>query len=921
MWGTKKAGFQMLQVNPENMRCTTAALFSLLLVLSSLGTFAAQDETFLRDVEAEISVDAANESATLAYGWATSAGGAMDDFISQSATYSNGTFIVVGSYEGDIQFRDQIDGHGATGGSSDRDAMIGWINPNGTWNASLAFGTNGIDSVEAVSLLPGGDVILAGNFCLNSAGFQCQLQFGDLAPLTKNDEDDDGNVFLARLDAGGTWLWSTQLGNEYDNFVFDMMITTTNEIHLGVLFRDSIEFQGDILPAAEQGSVITAVYNEGGQPLSYVSLDTQEGIEPVGGLCEDGAGQTYISATFRGEVLVGETLLVSEGETDMMVASYQGNEWMWAISAGGPLEERAWGCSGSPNQGISVVGEFAGNATFGVHSTTTSQNVDMVLALVSSSGIWNSIATAGGTGTDRATGVVTNAQGDITITGTTSAGIEIGEDLLPDLDGVNDDMHNDIFLATYLQNGTWAWAVSAGGDGNDEPTDLTFALDGSPLLTFMLSGTASIGIHNATSYGGYDVGVWLYQTDRDGDGILDGEDNCPRSANTQQGNHDSDLFGDECDNDDDDDGVEDDLDDCPTGALNWVSNSNTDHDGDGCEDNGEDFDDDEDTVFDFNDLCPLGPVGWISTPEDDTEGDGCADYDTDEDGFIDQMDNCPSVANPTQGDLDEDGLGDACDVDEDGDGIAAPADNCPRDTTAWASNPINDYDQDGCHDSINDDDDDGDGFLDADDACPSGDFNWNSEEVSIQLDHDQDGCQDSTEDDDDDNDGVSDSFDACPKGMVGAAVPGQDEDQDGCLDATEDEDDDNDGVLDIIDACPQTEAGAQVGIQGCSMSQLDDDLDGVSNADDMCLNSLPVQVDETGCAVLGQNDDAASENNEDGNLAQWLLMVAVVLLLAAGFVTYTGKPQSKTAQNITPPKRPVGLDDAVSISVEHAEQE
>ena len=51
----------------------------------------------------------------------------------------------------------------------------------------------------------------------------------------------------------------------------------------------------------------------------------------------------------------------------------------------------------------------------------------------------------------------------------------------------------------------------------------------------------------------------------------------------------------------------------------------------------------------------MGPVGWISTPEVDREGDGCADFDTDEDGFVDQADNCPNLPNPTQTDLDNDG--------------------------------------------------------------------------------------------------------------------------------------------------------------------------------------------------------------------------------------------------------------------------
>jgi hypothetical protein len=53
--------------------------------------------------------------------------------------------------------------------------------------------------------------------------------------------------------------------------------------------------------------------------------------------------------------------------------------------------------------------------------------------------------------------------------------------------------------------------------------------------------------------------------------------------------------------------------------------------------------------------------------------------DTDGDGVNDSVDNCPNAANPDQADLDDDGLGDACDPDKDGDRHPNGSDNCPSD--------------------------------------------------------------------------------------------------------------------------------------------------------------------------------------------------------------------------------------------------
>ena len=105
------------------------------------------------------------------------------------------------------------------------------------------------------------------------------------------------------------------------------------------------------------------------------------------------------------------------------------------------------------------------------------------------------------------------------------------------------------------------------------------------------------------------------ESDRDGDTILDSQDNCPAIANTEQLNTDAeftngDALGDACDRDDDADGVVDADDAFP---LNPSESLDTDNDQLG---NNEDPNDDNDAKLDINDPFPLDATEWEDIDND-----------------------------------------------------------------------------------------------------------------------------------------------------------------------------------------------------------------------------------------------------------------------------------------------------------------
>lgn len=287
--------------------------------------------------------------------------------------------------------------------------------------------------------------------------------------------------------------------------------------------------------------------------------------------------------------------------------------------------------------------------------------------------------------------------------------------------------------------------------------------------------------------------VWNFsQTDTDEDGFGDSCDNCESVANSSQADTDQDGTGDDCDEDTDNDSIVDDEDNCEFVYNPEQTDTDKDDTGDMCDGSPDDpeitNDSDGDGIDDADDNCPNAMNAYLNSDgsytyitdyqwdmDDDGLGDACdddidndtrsndiddCDYnirsdcggtDTDGDGVPDSEDNCDSNANPGQEDIDDDGIGSACDSDESSASEEAVADETDN-TETGASENSDETTPTATTEVCNDgEDNDLDGLEDCDDtSCKEESY----------CDYDGDGTKNSA-DDDKDGDGLPNDLDLC----------------------------------------------------------------------------------------------------------------------------------------------------------------
>ncbi|PJJ48697.1 SBBP repeat-containing protein [Hymenobacter chitinivorans] len=271
------------------------------------------------------------------------------------------------------------------------------------------------------------------------------------------------DVFVAKLNTAGQWQWATQALGTNDEFGNGIAVDATGHAYVAGSFQGASTTFGSVTvtnPSNGTFEVFAAKLDSDGQWL-WASSGGGTGPDAASDIALDALGNAYVSGSTQSpSATFGSATVSNPGYSNAFVAKLSGTgQWQWAAGAGADYAGTA-AIAADASGNAYVTGFFSGPATFGSTAFTSSDSSDVFVAKVNSAGQWQWAAQGGMRGSNQGSAIAVDATGTTYVTGSfRSAGGIFGSTTLP----YSHRSYYDTFVAQLSPAGQWQWATSVGG--------------------------------------------------------------------------------------------------------------------------------------------------------------------------------------------------------------------------------------------------------------------------------------------------------------------------------------------------------------------------------------------------------------------------------------------------------------------------
>jgi PKD repeat protein len=333
--------------------------------------------------------------------WADNAGGSEMDIGNSISVDNAGNSYITGFFNETATFGD----HSVTSNGSS-DIFVAEMDTNGNWLwANSALG-NSLDTAEGIVIDSSGNSYITGYF-------NGTITFGSYTFTSYGEED----TYIAKIDSGGNWLSASRAGGSNSDIGIKLKLDNYGNTYVVGRFQGTATFGTFSIASAGINDIFVAKLNPNGNWL-WATQAGGSGWDSGSDIYTDSDGNCYISGYFQNIATFGDHSITSNDSYDIFVAKmYANGNWLWATQAGGSGWDMGL-CISLDNLGNSYVsGYFEITANFGQYSLTSFGGSDIFLAKLDSIGNWIWVLQASGAANEYGYSLITDNEGCNYLTG------------------------------------------------------------------------------------------------------------------------------------------------------------------------------------------------------------------------------------------------------------------------------------------------------------------------------------------------------------------------------------------------------------------------------------------------------------------------------------------------------------------------
>jgi hypothetical protein len=246
--------------------------------------------------------------------WVAGIGGADDDYATDVAVDSYGNAYVVGVFRESLKLGSAL--HVAKG---EADIFITKLSPDGSIQWLTSAGGPDFDAPNAVAVDSVGNTYVTG-FVRGNAEFG-SIHLSALA---------EGEIFLAKLNPGGTFVWVASAGGLSAGGGDDVQVAPSGEIVVVGTFAGTAIFGNTVLKSSGIYTFFVARFAADASPVSAIAAGDRASAASI---AFDPQGNVVVTGCYRDTITLGtKTLSGGPGDNVFVATLAHDNAWLWAMS-------------------------------------------------------------------------------------------------------------------------------------------------------------------------------------------------------------------------------------------------------------------------------------------------------------------------------------------------------------------------------------------------------------------------------------------------------------------------------------------------------------------------------------------------------------------------------------------------------------